>query len=263
MPGPTTIDIEPGYRPQLIDRGSGAVVVFLHGTPFDVRAWGPVADLMTDDVRSIRFDARGHGSAAEVPVSDFARLAEDVVAVLDLLGVADAHVVGHSWGGQTAQRLALDHPRRVSRLSLVCTRASPFPPMAAAAEAVRRGDADLEATLSRWFTPAELAVTTGLAATVRGWLREADPARWADALEMIAGFDVLARLPEISVPVDLVAAEHDVVSMPEHMLEMAEALPNARFHRLQGAGHLVPLQRPADVVRVLHPTSRIRSSTAT
>ena len=245
------VDIEPGYRPTLIDRGSGRPVVLLHGTPFDVRAWEPMAELLDGTNRTIRFDARGHGSATNVVIGGYRQLAEDVVTVLDRLDLPDAHVIGHSWGGQVAQTVALEHPGRVNRLSLLCTRASPFPALATAAEAVRWTSSGPEDTLARWFTPAEMAERDGLAATVRSWLQHADPARWASALDMIASFDVLGRLGEITVPVDVVAAEHDVVSLPEHMAQMAEAMPHAELHRLAGAGHLAPLQQPEEIVNLL------------
>jgi 3-oxoadipate enol-lactonase len=245
------IEVVPGYRTRLLEDGTGAPVVLLHGTPFDVQAWQPVVDALDGSRRAIRFDARGHGSAVDLPVGDYGRLAEDVVAVLDRLDVPDAHVVGHSWGGQIAQQVALDHPERVYRLSLVCTRASPFPAFATAARGLRDGTADVEASLARWFTPEELAVPDGLAATVRTWLHHADPRRWADALDMISTFDVLARLPRLGIPVDVVAAEHDGVAVPQHMAAIADAIPNASFRTIGGTGHLAPLQRPHDIAEMI------------
>ena len=247
----TPIEVVPGYRTRLLEDGTGAPVVLLHGTPFDVRAWQPVVDALDGSRRAIRFDARGHGSAVDVPVAHYGRLAEDVVAVLDRLDLPDAHVVGHSWGGQIAQQVALDHPERVHRLSLVCTRAAPFPAFATTAQGLRDGTADVEASLARWFTPDELAEPSGLAATVRAWLHAADPLRWADALDMISTFDVLAELSRIGVPTDVVAAEHDGVAVPEHMAEIAEAVPNASFRTIAGAGHLAPLQQPEEMVRMV------------
>lgn len=263
-------DLAPGYRTRILDDGAaggdgGPAVVLLHGTPFDADAWDPLVPLLAGR-RVVRFDARGHGVAAAVPVADYRRLAADVVAVLDHLGVAEAHVVGHSWGGETAQRVAVDHPDRVARLSLVCTRASPFPPFTALAATLRSGGVrsggvgsggvdsggvDLETMLGRWFTDAERAEPDGVAAAVRGRLRAADPQRWAEALEMIGTFDDLGELARIPVPVDVVAAELDGVSPPEHMTLISDAVPSGVLHVLAGARHLVPWQRPGEVARIL------------
>ncbi|GAA4868835.1 alpha/beta fold hydrolase [Actinomycetospora straminea] len=252
-PGPTLVEVAPGHRTRVVDEGArdAAAVVLLHGTPLDLRAWDALIPALTATRRVVRVDARGHGTATPVPVADDARLAADVVAVLDLLDVRDAHVVGHSWGGQIAQRVAVEHPDRVRRLSLLCTRASPFPPFADLATSLRAGAVDLETLLGRWFTPEERAEVDGVAATVRAWLAAADHARWAEALDGIATFDGLADLATVTVPVDVVAAELDAVATPPHMAEIAAALPDATGHVLPGARHLVPLQRPAEIARIL------------
>jgi pimeloyl-ACP methyl ester carboxylesterase len=247
-------DLAPGFRTRVLDDGttSGDAVplALLHGTPFDADAWDPLVPLLAGR-RVVRFDARGHGVAAAVPVAAPRRLAADVVAVLDHLDIAQAHVVGHSWGGEIAQRVAVDHPERVARLSLLCTRASPFPPFTALAATVRSGGADLETLLGRWFTDAERAEPEGVAAIVRRSLHAADPERWAEALDQIAAFDDLAELGRVTVPADVVAAELDGVSPPEHMTLIADAVPSGVLHVLAGARHLVPLQRPEEVTRIL------------
>lgn len=245
------VEITPGYRTRVRDEGAGRPVVLLHGTPFDLRAWDPLVDALGGRCRTVRFDARGHGVATTVPVPDYGRLASDVAAVLDRLGIDDSHVVGHSWGGQIAQQVALDYPDRVSRLSLLCTRAAPFPAFVPVVQGLRDGTADPEASLARWFSRDELAEPDSVVTAVRGWLRAADPSRWADALAMISTFDVLGRLDRIRVSTDLVAAELDGVADPAHMARMADALPHSSLHVLPGTRHLVPLQRPADIATIL------------
>lgn len=245
------VEVAAGYRTTLYDEGAGPAVVLLHGTPFDARAWDPVVTAVGGRCRTVRFDARGHGVATAVPLPDYHRLASDVVAVLDRLGIDDAHVVGHSWGGQTAQQLALDRPDRVNRLSLVCTRAAPFPAFDPVVRGLRDGTADKEASLARWFTAAELAEPDGVATAVRAWLRAADPHRWADALEMIATFDVLDRLHRVDVPTDVVAAQFDGVAVPAHMAEIAHALGHASLRVVPGARHLLPLQHPGEIADIL------------
>ncbi len=256
------IDLRPGYRTRVREEGSGDALVLIHGTPLDLRAWDPIVPLLHGR-RLVRYDARGHGSARATPVpASYRCLADDVAALLDRLAVNRAHVVGHSWGGQIAQRFALDHPDRMRRLSLVCTRSGPFPPFQQAAVSLRTtGRGDPETTLQRWLSPAALAQPHGIAEQVRGWLREASASGWAAALELIAGFDVLDDLPRVSVPVDVICAEFDQVATPEHMAEIHARLPLGRWVLLRGARHLVPLEHPAPVAEAIRadqdrPTAR-------
>jgi pimeloyl-ACP methyl ester carboxylesterase len=192
----------------------------------------------------VRYDIRGHGAAKGVPAPSVAELAADLIAVLDQLHIEKAHLVGHSWGGQIVLRAALDHPDRVNRLSVICSRAAPFPAFHALADGLRVGTADRTASLARWFDAEEMARPDPLVATVRSRLEDADTDAWAGALDMIADFDVVDELHEIAVPVDIVAAEHDGVGDPGHMTLMAGAVPCGRLHILPGARHLLPLQRP-------------------
>jgi 3-oxoadipate enol-lactonase len=239
-----------GYRTRVVDEGVGTAVVLIHGTPLGLSFWDPLAATLADR-RTVRYDVRGHGSARGVPVPEPDVLAADLVALLDRLDLPDAHLVGHSWGGQIAQRAVLDHPDRVRRVSLLCTRASPFPPFAHAAAALRAGLADREASLARWFAADELHGPDPLVETIRAQLHRADPHAWAAALDSIAVFDVLGELPRVDVPVDVVAAEHDAVAVPHHMARIADALPQGRLYVLNGARHLAPLQHPDVIARII------------
>ena len=239
------LDLRPGYRTRVREDGAGDPLVLIHGTPLDLRAWGALVPLLAGR-RLIRYDARGHGSARATPVPvSFRFLADDVAALLDRLAVDRAHLVGHSWGGQIAQRCALDHPDRLRRLSLVCTRSAPFPPFHTTAVSLRTtGRPDPETTVQRWLSPTALEQRHGIADQVRGWLHEASLPSWAAALELIAGFDVLDQLAQIPIPVDVICAEFDQVASPEHMAEMHARLPLGHWRLLRGARHLVPLEHP-------------------
>jgi 3-oxoadipate enol-lactonase len=234
----------------LLDEGDGPVVVLVHGTPFDRTAWDSLVPMLPGR-RVLRYDVRGHGAASATPVAPIEVLGADLLAVLDACGAHDAHLVGHSWGGQIVQAAALAAPERVRRLSLVCTRSGPFPAFADLAVAVRAGTARPLDSMGRWFTAAELAQAGPAVEQVTALLHRADPDVWADALDEIAVFDVLDRLPELSMPVDVIAAEHDAVGTPDHMASIADALPGGRLHVVPDARHLLPLQRPSLVADLL------------
>ncbi|QYM64615.1 alpha/beta fold hydrolase [Microbacterium sp. Se5.02b] len=96
-------------------RGEGPAVVLLHGTSANHAVWEPVGDALADRATVIALDQRGHGRS-DKPVAGYAALdfADDVITVLDALGVADAVIAGHSLGGRNAWVTAARHPDRVS-----------------------------------------------------------------------------------------------------------------------------------------------------
>ena len=83
-------------------------------------------------------------------------------------------MVGHSFGGQVALELAIRRPELVSRLTLLCTRDTPFPAFDAAAAAVEAGTVDVDDTLGRWFSADELRND----GPVVRYAREAVAAEW-------------------------------------------------------------------------------------
>jgi pimeloyl-ACP methyl ester carboxylesterase len=102
------------------DQGSGEPVIFIHGSgPAD--SFLPVAmePAVRDDYRVIRYHRRGSARSSPVqgPVA-VTHQAADCRALLGALGIAKAHVVGHSYGGAVALQLALDAPEVVQTLAL-------------------------------------------------------------------------------------------------------------------------------------------------
>jgi lipase len=103
-------------------RGARAVVVAIHGIASAHVAWRAVARSLhgQEGIAVLAPDLRGRGRSAALPVHDaFSAHAEDIVAVLDALGVEKALLAGHSMGAYVAAGVAAEHPERVSDLLLV------------------------------------------------------------------------------------------------------------------------------------------------
>jgi pyruvate dehydrogenase E2 component (dihydrolipoamide acetyltransferase) len=111
-----------GLRVRYARRGpeQGTPVLFLHGFGGDLGNWLFNLDAVAEAAPVIALDLPGHGqSTPRLPGTRLADLAGFVAHFLDALGVAKAHLVGHSMGGAIAARLALDAPARVASLTLV------------------------------------------------------------------------------------------------------------------------------------------------
>ena len=104
-------------------RGSGPVLVLVAGTGYPGATWRPsLVNLLAERTTVVTFDHRGTGTSAVGAAPFSTRLfAADLAALLDGLGIASAHVLGHSMGGRVIQWLALDRPDLVRSLILAAT----------------------------------------------------------------------------------------------------------------------------------------------
>ncbi|CAO5151902.1 AB hydrolase-1 domain-containing protein [Frankia sp. AiPs1] len=109
--------------------GDGGLLVLVHGIAGSAEDWAAVAVDLAASRPVVAYDHRGHGASGWAPGGrqqyTFDLLFADLVRVLDALGPAPVHLLGHSMGGVIALRYALEHPRRLRSLILVDTAAEP------------------------------------------------------------------------------------------------------------------------------------------
>jgi 3-oxoadipate enol-lactonase len=234
--------------------GTGRPVVLIHALGLDRRMWREVAPALATRWRVLAYDLRGHGHAAGAPKPfTLERFAADLGALLDALGLERAAVVGLSLGGVVAQYFTLANPERVSALSLVCTMASSQGAFLDRAEAAEREGmaAQLEPTLRRWFTPRTLTENNWAVEYARDRILSTDVTDWAASWRALAGIDTQDRLSEITAPTQVIAAEFDPSTPPELMRGLAARIPNAHFHVVPGGGHMLSLEKPAELAELL------------
>lgn len=102
--------------------GAGPPVLFLHGFPQSRAMWARIVPALSDRFTCITADLRGYGESgggAQVAAMAFREMAADMAALLDHLGHARAHIVGHDRGARVAHRFALDAPDRAASLTLM------------------------------------------------------------------------------------------------------------------------------------------------
>ena len=215
------------------DEGRGEVVLFLHGLASDRSTFAGQARWLRDERRCLRVDLRGHGASPIPPgpwrIRDFA---DDLVALLDRLGVPRAHVVGHSAGGVFATALALDHPDRVAGLFLVGTSAELKAEIA-------------ERSYLRWAQTAEerglLAALGEMRLDASGRTESAEAAQgFALACRAIATLvqePLAPRLAGISCPTTYLVGERDPFGVGGSV-KASRAVPGAELVILPGAGHV-------------------------
>ncbi|MDB5095484.1 MAG: carboxymuconolactone decarboxylase [Candidatus Eremiobacteraeota bacterium] len=229
-------------------------LMLLHAVGLSWRMWREAMLALPPGTRAVACDLRGHGVAATTPPTTLDRHADDVRDLLDTLGLPRADVVGLSYGGAVAEHVALRHPERVASLGLVATfsRARPeiFLDRARVAETVGIG-AQIGETLTRWFSPAELEENGAAVRWVRERLNANRVENWAGAWRALAGLDVHDLLGTIRVPATVVAGAHDTSATAEMMRGIADALPDATFDVIAEGHHMLSLEQPEQLARLL------------
>ncbi|MFD5319543.1 alpha/beta fold hydrolase [Streptomyces sp. NPDC127098] len=219
----------------------GDPLVLLAGQSNNHHWWDGVREDFEGRFRTITLDYRGTG-ASDKPDEPYTTrgFAGDVVAVLDALGVARAHVYGTSMGGRVAQWLAADHPERVGALVLGCTSPGGAHGHERSAE-VRRALAQRDqraagrALLELMYTPEWLATHRGPFQTV------GDPAMPAFArrrhFAASAGHDAWDALPAIAAPTLVVHGTDDLFNPTANAPLLGSRIPDAKVELIPGARH--------------------------
>ena len=235
-------------------KGSGPLVVFLHGIGGNRRNWEGQVDYFGVKFCAVAWDARGYGASDDAPQTlQFRDYADDLARLLDHLGAACAHLVGLSMGGMILQDFYSQYADRVATLSLVDTSVG----FGSASAAVRRDFlARRLEPLERGLTPTDIApevveVLVAKAATpeARQRMRASMEALRVDsykqALHAIVTTDFRAVVPHIHVPTLVIVGAEDVVTPPSDSELLAQYIPGATLVTIPGAGHLTNIEKPA------------------
>jgi 3-oxoadipate enol-lactonase/4-carboxymuconolactone decarboxylase len=234
-------------------------LVLLNSLGTTTEMWTPVLAPLAERFRVIRIDTRGHGaSPAAVPgePGTIDGLGEDVLAVLDDIGIARAAFAGLSLGGMTAMWLAIHRPERVERLALLCTSAH-MPPASAweeRAAAIRARGMPAVAHIpgTTWLTAELAARDPELVAELNAMLASTDPDSYAQCCAAIASLDLRADLGRIAAPTLVLAGAGDPAAPPaRHGAVIADAVAGARLVVLEHAAHLATYEQPGRIAQLL------------
>jgi len=246
--------------------GQGSPVFLIQGVGVVGEGWRLQVAALKHRFQTLIFDNRGIGKSVPCsgPVSIEA-MAEDARALMDAAGWESAHVVGHSMGGVIAQQLALDCPRRLRSLSLLCTfargkdaaRLAPWVLWMTLRTRIGTRRMRRRAFLEMLCPPAALqtadtdALAARFGALIGRDLAEQPPILMKQLMAM-GRHDSYGRLGELrNIPTLVVSAEHDRIALPHYGQTLANAIPGARFELLRDASHGVIIDTPNRVNELL------------
>ena len=262
--------------------------MLISGGGAQLLSWRPafMALLVDQGFHVVRFDNRDVGLSQRFGgetdhdggygLSD---MGDDVLRVLDALGVDRAHLAGHSMGGMIAQMAAIDHPERVASLSIISSipgRAERYVLHGDLAEATRSPlrfsrDEVVEATIEAWRPPAgapyafdeDLMREDARTAYDRGYFPEGFARQWS---ALMRAPERLERLRAVTVPALLFHGRADATLHWVASVEMAQAMPDAELHVVPDMGHLMTVDLwpslAAGIVRTARRGEADRSHTA-
>lgn len=244
------------------ERGTGPVVLFLHGFPFHRDLWDAELAALPHGWRGLAPDLRGFGASRDHghgPLS-MEQHADDMIALLDQLQVDRAVVCGLSMGGYVSLALLARARERVRALVLCNTRAEPDGPEARqgrleTAERARRegGEAVVDGLLPKLLAESTAREHPAVVERLRA-IMDATPGETIAraSLGMAERQDARPLLAGLDIPTLVIGGEHDQLMPPAVLEGLAGAIPGARLAMLPGAGHVSNLDNPAAFRAALH-----------
>ena len=247
-----------------IDMGNpqGPPVVLIHGYTDNARDWVPLIPYLSNRLRLIVVDIRGHGRS-DKPECCYTRIdfAYDIKLLLDALRIARADVVGHSLGSMITQVLAEEWPQRVGKVVLVSSTGGPRAGSSAKtpgfdyAAQIRKLkepiDPDSPFMIAWWDSPKP--VNPEFIRRQRRDAADIPLAVWLAVLDQGANpADLQRNLPKLQAPALLIWGSDDPIMGEEVRQTLREALPAAAVKVFAGLGHNLFWEDPQAVAQVIN-----------
>jgi 3-oxoadipate enol-lactonase len=236
----------------------GELLILNNGVFMNTTSWPQLPEL-SRRYRVLTWDMRGQGQS-EHPAGEYSLdlHADDLVALMNALGLEKAHMVGTSYGGELNLVMGIRHPERCRSLVII-------------ASVPRNSDPILMAMIERWRLAAKLGDgplffrliyadtysekflvdRPDLIPFAEERYARLDLAAAIRLLESCQRFDVTADLGRIKVPTCIASAELDILKPRRYGEIMHEAIAGSEFHLIPGSGHVAVLEKPAEVNTII------------
>lgn len=226
-------------------------LILIHGAGGSFLSWHPYLRRLPGETVYV-LDLPGHGESHGEGRQSVKNYADDVLTFLYENKIQKPVIVGHSMGSAIALTLTLDHPEEFSALALLGAgaklRVSPLilekaKDPATFVEAVQlvneySFNPDVPKDLLRLSIEAMLKL---------------NPQTFLGDFLACDSFDVIERLHAIQLPTLIVCGTLDVMTPPKFSKALAEKIPHAQFHLLEKTGHMLMLEQPEAVAKIIKP----------
>jgi 3-oxoadipate enol-lactonase len=224
-------------------------LVFLHGVGGGHHAWEAQLPCFGGlGYPAHAWDQPGYGHSAMVEPYDLEHISASLARLIESLGQEPVVLVGHSMGGLIAQETYVRHPRLVKAMALCFTSpafaggGSDFTKQFIAARIAPLDEGKTMADIAARLIPT-MGSNSKLAEQIMAGV---PPDTYRKAVRLLTTFDRRKELANIKVPTLLVAGSEDKTAPADMMERMAQKIPGAEYVRLEGCGHLGPMDRPEE-----------------
>ena len=236
----------------------GELLILNNGVFMSTRAWAFQLPALSRRYRVLAYDMRGQGQS-EHPAGDYSLElhAEDLVALMNALGLDKAHMVGTSYGGELNLIMGIRYPERCRTLTIITSVSHSNALCAAMVERWRMaallgdGPAFFRLIYADVYSEAFLTQRPELIPMAEARYAELDLVAAVQLLESFQRFDVTAQLTTIQVPTCIASAELDLLKPRYYGEIMHRAIQGSEFHLIPGAGHVAVLERAEEVNTII------------
>lgn len=226
--------------------GDGYPVVMIGGLGSQIESWATQVPIYSKHFKVVVFDNRGAGRS-EKPEPGYSTedMADDAAALMDALGIGNAHVVGKSMGGMIGQWLAIKYPGKVRKLVMGCSSAS----RDEVGNLILRTGRDIASKVGMkavWIMALYLGYTReyieknigSLGGVIDSIPENPDALRgYIGQSYAVEGHDTTQLLLGIKAPTLVMMGENDMTTSPRKTRELASLIPGSELKAFQEVGH--------------------------
>jgi pimeloyl-ACP methyl ester carboxylesterase len=241
--------------------GEGEPLLLFHGVRGSHRNWDFLRPHLRKHFQVIMPDSRGHGKSTELTEPSTIELyTTDMLALLDHLKISKCIIAGHSMGGFIAQQMALDAPKRLTKLILICT--APKVDVEGAMAQIEIGqlafglepqEAVMKLLEFEFHDPEKIRNTPGMIDFLVFIAKEGQ--RLANshgsAQGACAKFNIQDRVKEIQTPTLAICAKQDKTFPCRWNNFYKENLPNVITKAIDHSSHAIQLEQPEKLTQII------------
>jgi len=228
-------------------------IIFIHGFPLNRSMWDNQVEALKENYRVIAYDIRGHGNSDPGNDEFFIELfVNDLLRLLEKLGIEKTILCGLSLGGYIALSAVLKHPDRFDGLILNDTQCIADTPeikenRCLAIIRIKEKGVELYAdeSIEKFFSPGSLTKKKNRIAEVKEMIINTPKQTLYKTLHALAERkETCSRLQEINIPVLIMVGKEDKITPIAAAQQLHEKILNSKLEIIQQAGHLSNLENP-------------------